>query len=219
MNAQSKSGFQKAIKVIVLVDWNSQIHAARPGHVSELQIAVKTLEYVGVVIGRALYKSESGRRFDVSLRLYHGWHKGFEVTPRRKAILTAAAQVDFASISCKANVSIRENIEFGDRLYSASQTRIHLNLNCHLPNTLRNVIGSTGHVEEKMVDTAIASDLVDMAHREPGNWFIVLGEDDDLVPPVFVAEPIVAAGGGNVLLLRSRSGVPFLKTQDIWCKL
>lgn len=207
------------MRVVALVDWNSQIHAARPGIGSEIELAKRTLDYVGRVIGRALSQTRLDTRFDVSLRLYHGWHKGFEATARRRAMTTVIAETDFVALSCKGNVSIRDNVQFGDQLNSASSTRFHTRLNCHLPNTLRNVSGPGGEVEEKMVDTAIASDIVDIAHREPSNWILVLGEDDDLVPPLLVAEPMVAAHNGNILLVRRRSGEPFLKLQDIWCAI
>lgn len=206
-----------AVKVTALVDWNAQIHAARPGLASEVDLASKTLDHVGRTIGKALQSKSSTTRFDVTLRLYHGWHKGFEVTARRKAIITAAAQADFIALSCKSNVSIRERIEFGDRLRSGLDSRIHARLDCHLPNTLRNRLDGANGTEEKMVDTAIASDIVDIAHRDPKNWIIVLGEDDDLVPPLFVAEAVVIPAGGNLLLVRNRSGDPFLKLQEIWC--
>lgn len=207
------------MRVMALVDWNSQIHAARPGSVSEIELARRTLDYVGRTIGRTLAQARKDARFDVTLRLYHGWHKGFEVTARRRAMTTVIAETDFIALSCKGNVSIRDTIQFGDRLNSALNSRIHTRLNCHLPNTLRNILGVGGGVEEKMVDTAIASDVVDIAHREPSNWILVLGEDDDLVPPLFVAEPMVTAHNGNILLVRGRSGEPFLKLQDIWCAI
>lgn len=207
------------VRVVTLVDWNSQIHAARPGAVSEIELARRTLDYVGRTVGRTLDQARNDTRFDVTLRIYHGWHKGFEVTARRRAMTTVVAETDFIALSCKRNVSIRDTIQFGDRLNSALNSRIHTRLNCHLPNTLRNALGVGGGVEEKMVDTAIASDIVDIAHREPSNWILVLGEDDDLVPPLFVAEPMVTAHAGNILLVRGRSGEPFLKLQDIWCAI
>ncbi len=207
------------LRVMALVDWNSQIHAARSGRAPEVELGKRTLDYVGRTIGRTLDRVRADARFDVTLRLYHGWHKGFEVTARRRAMTTVIADTDFTALSCKRNVSIRDTVQFGDRLNSALNSRIHTRLNCHLPNTLRNELGLGGDVEEKMVDTAIASDIVDIAHREPSNWILVLGEDDDLVPPLFVAEPMVTAHNGNILLVRGRSGEPFLKLEDIWCAI
>jgi hypothetical protein len=55
---------------------------------------------------------------------------------------------------------------------------------------LRKDLVDKDEIEEKMVDTAIASEFVDLAHREPERWLMLVGEDDDLVPPTYVAEGI-----------------------------
>lgn len=202
--------------VTVFVDWNSQIHAARPGSKeSELGLAHITLRYVGCMIGRALYSMAPTGRFDVTLRLYHGWHKGFEITSRRKALIQIISGADFTVLSNRSNVIIRQSVQFGDLLISALQHRLHSKINCHLPNTLRNSIQNPRKTEEKMVDTAIASDVVDLAHREPLRWLVVMGDDDDLVPPMFVAEGIRGTRGGKILLIRTRPPTPFLNLQEI----
>lgn len=66
-----------------------------------------------------------------------------------------------------------------------------------------------------MVDTAIASDLVDLAHREPNRWLVIVGDDDDLVPAVFVAEGARGPAQGKVLLIRSRPDTAFLKLDNM----
>jgi hypothetical protein len=205
----------KIKQVTTFIDWNSQIHATGIRGRGEEFLAEKTLDLVGRRIGRALSKIAPSYRFNVALRVYHGWHKGFEKTVRRKALITAAARADFAALSCKASVSIRRDIEYGDRLFSALQCRLHDRIGSHLPNTLRD---RGGMPEEKMVDTAIASDIVDHAHREPDRWLLAMGEDDDLIPPLFVAESAVSAAGGKVILVRGRSGEPFFKLENIWCE-
>ncbi len=66
-----------------------------------------------------------------------------------------------------------------------------------------------------MVDTALAADIVDVAHRERDRWILVFGEDDDLVPPVLVAEGIRAGDGGAIVLVRQRPEGTFLKLQGL----
>lgn len=207
--------------VTAFVDWNSQIHAAKPPRgTQEMGIASKTLTYVGKVIGRALYDTAPAERFNVELRIYHGWYKGFEATPRRKALVQTIAGLDFLSLSAKPNVSIRERVEFGDNLFSALEIRRHDRLRCHLPNTLRNSVkktkdGDAKETEEKMVDTAIASDVVDLAYKEPKRWLLVIGDDDDLVPPTFVAEGVRRVGDGKIILIRTREDTPFLNLANL----
>ena len=210
----------RIIPVTVFVDWNSQIHAAAPKEdVDPIAVCSITLGYVGRVIGKALDQAEPGRLFDVTLRIYHGWHKGFEPTIRRKAITRVFANADFPALSARPNVVIRPNLHLGSLLASALPIRLHSHLNCHLPNTLRRDLVDRTKIEEKMVDSAIASEVVDLAHREPERWLIVMGEDDDLVPPIFVAEGARSSNGGKVLLLRNRPETQFLKLNDLRMKI
>lgn len=207
---------RNVVNVTAFIDWNSQIHAARPGrNVSEAVIAQRTLEYVGQILGNHLSKQDATARFSVTLRLYHGWHKGFQVMPRRKAIRTVVAGADFGLLSTKATVTIRPNIEYGDLLISGQQTRLHPMLGCHLANTLRATIEDPNVHEEKMVDTAIAADLVDLSFRDPERWLIVVGEDDDLVPPIIVAEGTRSKNDGKIFLLRKRPVTNFLKLEGL----
>lgn len=202
-------------QVTALIDWNSQIYAAKlPRECEPAKLSLRTLEYVGKTIGKVLNRIDPNARYDVNLRLYHGWYKGFQETDRRKAITSIAAGADFITLSKWPNVIIRPELAFGDNLISAAALRLHKHLGCHLPNTLRNSL-NVDDEEEKMVDTAIASDLVDLAHAERQRWLMLLGEDDDLVPPVFVAEGVRGGSGGRIILVRSRPETQFLKLTDL----
>ena len=181
------------IDVTAFVDWNTQIFAARsPRNCAPIELAQRTITYVGKLIARVITEISSDRRFLVTLRIYHGWHKGFEVTDRRKAITQVEASLDYQSLSDRANVQYRPELQYGDLLISALPQRLHVSLSCHLPNTVRWSITNPEELEEKMVDTALASNIVDLAHREPTRWLVVLAKDDDMVPPVFVAEAAMA---------------------------
>lgn len=202
------------IPVTALVDWNSQIHAAPiPPGSDEFQIARRTLNYVCRVISNTLFAHSDIHRFTVTLRLYHGWHRGFEITARRKALVTIAAGND--ALSTRSNVAFRPDVEFGDRLLSAGASRLHARLNVHLADTLRRSLRDNEAFEEKMVDTAIASDMVDLAHSEPQRWLILVGEDDDLIPPLIVADGIRSSSAGRSLIIRKRRETPFLIFKDL----
>ena len=204
----------RPIPVTAFVDWNCEIHSANPQTADCSTVATRTLSHLGRTIGTVLATVDPLARFDVSLRLYHGWYKGFEPTDNRRALAAAASAADFLALSMRPNVQIRPEFSYGDRLMSALDIRLHTRLSIHLPNTLRRRL-RTNDLEEKMVDTAIASDVVDVAHREPERWILVVGDDDDLAPPLFAAEAIRGAGNGRVLFLRKRAGGPFLKLDGI----
>jgi hypothetical protein len=119
------------------------------------------------------------------MRLYHGWHKGYEPTPNRKAAQLIINRTDYATLSQRQNVVFLPNVEFGDKLANALDKRLHRRLGIHLPNTVRRRFGD--ELEEKMVDTALAADVVATAHFDSADWILVVTEDDDLIPPIYVA--------------------------------
>ncbi len=200
--------------VTALVDWNSQLLAC--GVSSEqkpLEAARLTFPRTTRRIARCLLKADPTRIFGVSLRLYHGWHKGFEPTANLRAAKIVIAETDFATLSDKSQVVFNPEVSYGDKLIAALATRIHSRLAIHLPNTYRKR-NDVWH-EEKTVDTALATDAVVLAHRDPTNWIIAAAEDDDVVPPLFAVETYLHPGA-RVLLLRARDhGRNFLKLDGL----
>lgn len=99
-------------------------------------------------------------------------------------------------------------------LLSALPERRHARPPIHLPNTLRE---QTRHApeEEKTVDTALAADLLSWARSDPGEWALILSEDDDFVPPVFTAEAWTKPHGGRVYIVRSHKKGPYLKLDGL----
>tara|TARA_B100000678_G_scaffold81498_5_gene67796 strand:- start:3044 stop:3673 length:630 start_codon:yes stop_codon:yes gene_type:complete len=205
-------------KVRVFVDWNSQIHAAPvPTDTDETSKAERTLAFVVRKVEASLNAMNATCRYNVALRIYHGWRKGFEATLRRKAIVRATQFADLDGMLRTHNVSIMQTIELGDDLAFASDDRRHSRLGCHLPNTLRNSITQPNLEEEKLVDTAIASDVVAFATREPSELLIVVGEDDDLVAPILTAEYLRSPIDAPVRLLRNRRSKPFYILDGLEC--
>ncbi len=133
-------------------------------------------------------------------RIYHGWHRGRTPTDDRKAWDQARALI--RSLSTK-NSSYLPDVKFSDEL-ACGGTRMPL------IDTLRR--RDDGIDQQKMVDTALVSDLLCFCRNEsssfrrgqvPRSMAIVIGNDDDLLPGSFVAE----RWGLPVKVLRvSRSG-------------
>lgn len=216
MNRQAHQSehFGPVIRVVAFVDWNAQIHLSGLDTKDDPVAAARAaLERTARRVAKCLTAADETARFVVNLRLYHGWHKGFEPSANNKAIRTVLAAVDFSSLSAIPSVSFSEAVGYGDCLLAALPRRMHERLSIHLPNTLR----SLGRVDsEKMVDTALATDVVFSAFNDPKEWIVVVAEDDDLVPPIFTAEALLEPHGARVLLLhsRKRSGT-FLKLDDL----
>lgn len=191
-------------KVSAFIDWNSQLLLTginiKANPVGAAEIALKD---VARRIVKCLTEIEKNEPFKVNVRLYHGWHKGYEETVNSKAIRSVISKIDFSSLSTKPNVVFNDGIGFGSCLISALPSRMHIKPAIHLPNTLRNKIKSK-EVEEKMVDTALATDLIVTAYAEPTGWILLASEDDDLVPSLFSAEAAVQRTGARVLLLSNR---------------
>jgi hypothetical protein len=186
-------------------------------HVRENPVAAAelALDRLARRITRSLISIDETTLFKVSLRFYHGWHKGFEETGNRKAIKVVIANTDFSTLSTRPNIVFNPEIGFGDCLISALPQRMHVRPAIHLPNTLRDAL-SGGGVEEKMVDTALASDVIVSAYAEPGNWILVATEDDDIVPSLFSAEAATIRKGSRVLLMTERRrSKTFLKLDNI----
>ena len=177
--------------------------------------ADRTLKNVVRIIDKVLMEREPSRRFRVAFRLYHGWHKGFQATENRRAVAGLVAETDFSNLSRSRNVRFLDEVRYGDELLAALPQRAHARSPIHLPDTWRRQ-EPTGPRVEKMVDTALAADLLDRARNDPDEWALILSEDDDMVPPVFTAEAWMKPHGGRVVIVRTRKNKgPFLKLDGL----
>ena len=172
--------------------------------------ARRTLAQTARLVRRAL--TEERARFRVAFRLYHGWHKGWEATEHLKATVHTVESESVSALS-NARVSFAPTVQYGHTLLSALPERQHQNRRIHLPNTLRDRGGRAP--TEKMVDTALAADLLAWARFQPKEWALVLAEDDDMIPPLYTAEAWVKPSGGRTLLVRRRAANQFLKLEGL----
>ena len=136
------------------------------------------------------------------MRLYHGWHKGWEPTENFRAMISTVSETDFSVLTQTPNVVCSSDVQYGHTLLSAFPERTHHRPPIHLPNTLRRR-ARNARPTEKMVDTALAADLLEWARRESDEWALVLSEDDDVVPPLFTAEAWIRPHGGRAFIVRA----------------
>ena len=205
----------RPISVTAFVDWNSQIHNSRADRHDPMARAKITLAKTTNSISKILAREGPESRFDVVLRLYHGWHKGWQRTDNLVAIMRVVADPAFPSdYSVERNVLFRQGVQFGHTLLSALPMRQHTGHQIHFGNTLRQQNPNSGP-EEKMVDTALAADILHWARETPSEWALVLAEDDDVVPPVFTAEAWIHGHGGRMLIARTRGATPYTKLDGI----
>ena len=183
------------------------------GDVPTQERAQRTLARTVRSVGRALSAVKS--RFRVSFRLYHGWHKGWQPTDGFKAVSQAVGATDFTALS-RDRVDFSPTVQYGHTLLEALPERQHRDRRppIHLPNTLRDQEKGQPPAE-KMVDTALAADLLAWARRSPSEWALVLAEDDDVAPPLFTAKAWIKPHGGRVLLLRKRPAGQYLRLDGL----
>ena len=200
------------IPVTAFVDWNSQMRNAGVPRGDPHEMAKRTLTWISRIIGRVLIRQAPAFRFNVVFRLYHGWYKGWEPTENYRAI--TGLEFDFPASGRTTKVAFSSKVQYGHALLAALPERRHVSPRIHLPNTWRQQSGDSPRVE-KMVDTALAADLLEWAREGRSGWAIVLSEDDDVVPPILTAEAWMKLRGRCVFLARARGGDQYLKLDGL----
>ena len=205
--------------VTAFVDWKAQMHNAGVQRgTSPQEGAQRTFKNTMLLVRTALTgesATEESARFRVSFRLYHGWYQGWEATENLKAAIQAVENAD-ADMTALSNwrVSFSRTVEYGHTLLSALPARQHRRPPIHLPNTLRKQARARPPTE-KMVDTALAADLLSWVRIQDKEWALVLAEDDDLIPPLYAAEAWGRGRGGRTLLVRKRGPNQYTKLDGI----
>ena len=188
-------------RAIGFVDWHTAVIAS--GSAIRLgrqdAIAERTLKHVEHIVSDHLNATAGGSQYQVRLRLYAGWHSGKTRTPYfhgvTKVMGTYASRTRSYCAGRVAFLGGNSGIEFGDRL-ACVPGRLARQHGVHLLDTLRH---HDGKPEEKMVDTALVADLISLANRREADRYVVVSDDDDMLPGIFTAE---AAGADSRLLSR-----------------
>ena len=188
-------------RAIGFVDWHTAVLASgaatRPGR--QDTIAEKTLRHVERIVSDCLKTSAEGWKFEVRLRLYAGWHSGKTRTDYfhgiDKVIGTYASKTRSYHAGRVAFRGGNGGIQLGDKL-ACVPGRLARKHGVHLLDTLRY---REGKREEKMVDTALVADLLGLVNRREADRYLVVSDDDDMLPGIFAAE---AAGAASMMLSR-----------------
>ena len=190
-------------RAIGFVDWNTAVFASGATRRSQRPAAVArtALEHVERVVSDYLVESAAGSRFQVRLRLYGGWHAGTTATPHLQGVVKVrdsyAGRVRTYSRNRVAFLGGTDGIRLGARL-ACVPGRLPRKHDFHLLDTLRH---RDRERREKMVDTALVVDLLGLATRREADLYVVVSDDDDMLPGLFAAE----AAGARVGML-SRPG-------------
>lgn len=196
----------------VLIDWNSELRGlSGNGERDEAEVARRALKQVCRRVGKLLHELAEDEAFFLFLRAYHGWRTGFEPTVRRRALEAARIynpnnpeDKGISEYSPRPTQVIRD-LEFGDRLLGARNERLcGPRKDHHLPKTLQQ--DRAGQIGEKMVDTALVSDLIHLALENDDSWLIVIGQDADLIPGILTAEGLLQGTARRIVFL-ARGGI------------
>ena len=179
---------------IGFVDWNTAVVASGAARRKRPDaVAATALEHVERVVSEHL-GSPGGSRYRVRLRLYAGWHAGTTRTDYFQGVFKIrrryASRIRTYRDGRVAFLGGDDGIQFGARLACASDRRLVRKYGVHLLDTLRR--RGDGQSTEKMVDTALVADLLGLAMRKEADRYVVVSDDDDMLPGLFAAEAVGA---------------------------
>ena len=196
-------------RAIGFVDWHTAVIASGAATRTGRQdtIAEKTLRHVERIVSECLKASAEGWKFDVRLRLYAGWHRGKTRTDYFHGIDKVMGTYASKTRSYHAGLVVfrggNSGIQLGDTL-AYVPGRLARKHGVHLLDTQRY---REGKPEEKMVDTALVVDLLGLVNRQEADRYLVVSDDDDMLPGIFAAE---AAGAASMMLSRPGKSSRFM---------
>lgn len=176
-------------QVRTFIDWDTARRIVKPtikrsGQTQSLTSMLELQEF----ISELLQEADKTANYRITYRIYHGWHRGKTKTPDLIAFEKLSAE---SSLSRRIGTcSFAPEVVFGNNLLCGGKRSI-------LFDTLRRR-EEADKDEQKMVDTALVSDLLTSVRQERDAIYLVIGDDDDLLPGVITAE----RWGANIMLAR-----------------
>lgn len=175
------------LRVTVLLDWDTSrriVHCRQP--------SVRHIEQVFDQLQTAVAKEVSSRNhqtmYRVYWRVYHGWHQGKTKTPDRKLFEEYTSTAKSRTIN---NVSFSTDFSFSGSLCCTPERR-------PIVDTLRSK--DDGSTNQKMVDSMLICDILQLARTRDSSLIILIANDDDFVPALHTAE----AWHAKVVMLHNR---------------
>lgn len=201
-------------RAIAYLDWGSAKRIVKPRtntnekqRLIDLENAVIELDNL---VGKKLQTWQPGVKIRVVQRFYNGWHKGKEpsldrILFERLAFSLKAQSRRRGSIYFQNSVEWGNELLCGERLFGTLRSRSEtdsIGKPCYMDDL---------HVQ-KMVDTAIATDILTAVRSKIADYHLVVGDDDDLWPPILGALSMNAQI--RVIRITRNSETPFLQTKD-----
>ncbi len=192
-------------KVIGFIDWNTAVIVSGASAIGKRydRIAEISLRHTEKILSDYLMLSSSRAMFRVQLRLYAGWWAGRTPTDYRRGIdgiLTKYAKRARPYRKKNKTVIFRaglDGLQLGDRLARVDK-RLTQKEGVHFLDTMRS---TNQGPREKMVDTALITDLIGLVHRKEADQYVVISDDDDILAGIIYSEYM----GANIKML-SRFG-------------
>ncbi|WP_143498928.1 hypothetical protein [Pseudomonas sp. Irchel 3A18] len=182
---------RKVVNVRTFIDWDSARRILSTNtKIGRNDLGLRSMMEIQNFIAELLQSLNGDTHYRVNYRIYHGWHRGTTKTDdyREFERISAGSQLSRRLGVC----SFSPEVVFGNVLLCGGRRS-------KLYNTLRRR-EDTQKDEQKMVDTALVSDLLTSVRNDRGSVHIVIGDDDDLIPGVITAD----SWGARVILARVR---------------
>jgi hypothetical protein len=187
-------------RVTVLVDWDTA-RRVEPKIGNELRRLDAVFSKLRIAIASYISSKDTKNVYRVSWRMYHGWHQGKTKTEDRRYFDSFALSVRSQNIR---SVSFSSDFGYSEMpCCPSSRTPIF--------DTLRREHDSRV-LHQKMVDTILICDLLHLIRCRDSYLYILIANDDDFVPALFMAE----AWKAKVVMLHNRDSTnPHLMLKGI----
>ena len=192
---------------IVFVDWDTARRLGPRNALPTAKIKTEAGRIEGVFAHLRRLVAEHLKAIDqqniirVRWRLYHGWYAGQTKTFDLRAFEHFTTQLKSTTIS---------NVSFGADIVAAT-TMLCGGTRMPLLDTLRASLVKPGEMRQKMVDTGLVGDLLQSARSAREDVHVVIADDDDLFPGIFMAEQ----WGAKVHMLRQQAASVHLRTNGL----
>lgn len=193
------------LRVTALIDWDACRRLCPPARNQRVRDIERIFAKLQDEISSCLISGSGDAHYRVRWRVYHGWYAGKTKTEDR---LSFERYVRSARSRNVRRVSFGADFSYSEILCCNSHRS-------PIFDTLR-ADESTSIPRQKMVDTALACDLLHLVRTRDSDVYVVVADDDDFVPALFTAESWKA----KVVWLHKRPSLnSHLKLDGLACRM